>query len=464
MEGEAGEADGHAAGAVIASSPDMQLLADGYLRAGVNQHLVAMFVLQNEAYKAFCLHIERLLEWCRCRHLSDAVDADLERARERLGAARRSAVIVAAGTVSSSNTAVVAHQRIVLRPYILRSLRRPWPRRKRARTAPDPAYLLSGDLKQDVRVQPGLFYWVCEQTVGWDRPVVTASRHRMLGRDAVYAVMLMMAKQLQVSVVAKQFGVSDGHMSGVISMVVERMFHALAKYGSDIPWQHVRPQYAKFAEVIAARTMEPDARVVAFIDGTNKVTTKAKDSVQAAVMWNHKHKKPAIGYQGIHFPNGLTYYGAPCIGNKNDWNLYDKDGGDELFQEKLCSPDGAIQYALFGDGLYMSSDRLHVLGYLQPGFLGVPADVAAEFNHNMSVARVVVEHSFGRCHNLFPGMENLVSHRFKNGRVLRLWAIAFALCNLIACDEGIAAGVESFGLPPPSLEEFLSYYHDDADE
>jgi len=80
------------------------------------------------------------------------------------------------------------------------------------------------------------------------------------------------------------------------------------------------------------------------------------------------------------------------------------------------------------------------------------------FNVDMSIARVSIENIFGRVCNLFQNLNNWSYWKIDLNHPGDFYFIAVMLTNMLTCLRGGNQVSDRFLFPPPTLNDYLSYY------
>lgn len=194
-----------------------------------------------------------------------------------------------------------------------------------------------------------------------------------------------------------------------------------------------------------------NSRIVGFIDGTHVKIARPHGNARLENAAYSGHKKThTLKYQAVTTPDGICIdLAGPFAGSQHDSFLFANSG---LYRRlKPALKVGGIQYRIFGDPAYRSSDLLTV-GYKGQNL----TNGQKEYNKILSGSRVSIEWFFGAVKNNFQ-IFNILG-RLKVGGVRfcgAYFTIAVFLTNLKHCLEG-SQGSKYFNISPPRFEEYMN--------
>lgn len=231
----------------------------------------------------------------------------------------------------------------------------------------------------------------------------------------------------------------------VITMLVHELLediHDKWKHKlTDLDQEWIKPDV--FAAAISRRGA-PMPNVWGFIDGTARQICRPTEN-QADYYSGHK-RFHCLKYQSVVTPNGLiTNMYGPIEGRRHDGYML----GQSNLVEQLAANPRLSNYCVYGDPAYalhanvQAPFRGHDLGREQ-----------AEFNTLMSSVRQSVEWGFKGIVNLFAFVDFHKNQKMLLQPVGKYYLVAALLTNCHSClySNQIAT---SFGLPSPTLEEYL---------
>ncbi|ETV86977.1 hypothetical protein H257_01995 [Aphanomyces astaci] len=187
--------------------------------------------------------------------------------------------------------------------------------------------------------------------------------------------------------------------------------------------------------------------VWAFIDGTVRECCRPDGDERQRTVFNGHKRRHAVKYQTLVTPDGIISHAfGPIEGRRHDLTI--------LRQSKLESVIAADTrfrgFVIYGDPAYGYSDQL------ASPFGGARLTAAQrEVNKSISRVRISVEWSFGQVLQYWPIVDFKKKSRIGNSPIAKMYKVAVLLTNCITCDRGRNTNSAYFGLPPPTLEEYL---------
>ncbi|XRB22835.1 DDE Tnp4 domain-containing protein [Pseudoscourfieldia marina] len=227
-----------------------------------------------------------------------------------------------------------------------------------------------------------------------------------------------------------------------------------------------KPRMPGYAAAIrhACTAKYPDVEALsdiwAFIDGTLRPCARPSAAlfpgmnIQMTCYSGHK-RRHGLRYQAVTTPDGLiAHMFGPLPGRRHDLTLLRQSGLLEQL-DGMYMPNEQV-FRMYGDPAYRPGAHI-ATGY--PKQRNVPlGDLEYRFNRAMSSARICVEWSFKEINcRLAYYLNDII--RMKLGKsaagIGNIYVVSALLTNCLVCCEGCQTSV-AFGVPPPSLEEYLA--------
>ena len=211
-----------------------------------------------------------------------------------------------------------------------------------------------------------------------------------------------------------------------------------------------RQQYYDWAAAIHART-GASPRVIGFLDGTFiPVRRPGGHQAHQRQLYSRYYRGHGYKFQSVMLPNGMmaSLYG-PVAGRFSDSTMLAKSALLDEMAAVCESIDWHV--ALYSDSAYPRS--AHLLRGLKRNMIRTEAQQA--YQTAMNSSRTSVEWGFGCVSAQYPWMKT-VMQKAKLSPVAVNWQIAALLTNLNACLAGGNVVSDFFGVPPPSIQEYLN--------
>ncbi|KZZ87293.1 hypothetical protein AAP_05817 [Ascosphaera apis ARSEF 7405] len=248
------------------------------------------------------------------------------------------------------------------------------------------------------------------------------------------------------------FGVSPGYVDIVYNAVLKhfkvRFLPFLLFDSSRLTIEKIR----EYADVIGE-----DGKIWAFIDGTTKHI--CRPTINQEVSYTGHKAYHAYKWQAVVTPDGLcSSLAGPENGSRSDWRMYERSGIREIIQRLFTTnnvPDDERPF-IYGDAAYTSS-TVTMGPWRRPARGELTAQQRA-FNKRLSKKRVSVENFFAMVQNSWSLSVMHTSHRLGSSPVGLVFASSAFLENCKSCLRGSNQVSRRFGMPPPSLEEYLSVF------
>jgi hypothetical protein len=206
------------------------------------------------------------------------------------------------------------------------------------------------------------------------------------------------------------------------------------------------PRIRAYADAVA-RLGAPLETCFGFIDGTVlKVCRPCR--YQREAYSGHK-RCHCLKFQSVLLPDGIIAdLWGPSSGFHNDQHMLNNSGLEERLADAVF--DG---YTIYGDAGYTYSEHLAV-----PFRTAAMDEVERAFNDRMAALRISVEWGFARVTQLFSLLSFVPALRIYSSPVAKFYRVAVLLTNMITCISGTSEAATYFGLPLPSLDEYMSEF------
>lgn len=248
------------------------------------------------------------------------------------------------------------------------------------------------------------------------------------------------------------FGVSPTYISVVYNDV---MWHFHRRFTQFLRWDPERLTVSKirqYAEVIGE-----GGKVWAFIDGTTQQICRPGRN-QEVFYTGHKAFH-GYKWQGIVTPDGLcSSLAGPKEGSTSDWLMYEHSGIDEtinsLFNQHGIPLDR--RPLIYGDAAYTS--RMATMGPWRRPARGELSPEKISFNQRLSKKRVAVENFFSMVQAQWTLGVMRICHRLGSTPVALTFQAGVFLQNCMSCLRQRNQVSLKYGIPPPTLEEYLALF------
>ena len=244
------------------------------------------------------------------------------------------------------------------------------------------------------------------------------------------------------------FGMRKSHLSSAILTFARGLFLLAIKYLLDPRIWHARMPY--YASLVSRATNELMRNIWGFIDGTYRPT--ARPIRYQHLCYTRYKKCHAIKFQSIVTPDGMiAYLFGPFVGKRHDARMLAESGLMTILAD-LMPADGrnGQVYALYGDLAYPQSIWLFG-GFLNP----VQGSLEAQFNRQMSQARIAVEWGFNDIVTQFRHLDLTVNMKWLKEPIAVHYMNCAFLCNIRNCFYGNEV-LAYFGAEAMSLVDYLA--------
>jgi hypothetical protein len=246
------------------------------------------------------------------------------------------------------------------------------------------------------------------------------------------------------------FGRSEGMLSRIISTTLKWIYNRWAQ--RLFSWDHARLTPEKLEEFATAivEAGSPLLDVVGFIDGTVRPIARPTENQRSE--YNGHHRVHAMKFQAVTTPDGIiVHLSGPYQGRKHDGAIYKASRLQATLLDRVKDTAGN-NMCLFGDQGYKNSP---VLQTIIPGEEHELTDAQNAFNRAMAEVRAAVEWSFGCTLQYFAFSELKKSQRALLSLVHLHYFNSVLFANIHSCITQNNSCVGKFGIPPPTLEEYL---------
>lgn len=281
--------------------------------------------------------------------------------------------------------------------------------------------------------------------LGIPETIVTASRHKWNGNDALFITLRRLAYPCRLVDLRQLFGLSCASLSQCINFILRWLYrawkHLLGYHESRFSLEKVRG----YAAATAAAGC-PLKRCVGFIDGTLRPLCRPTH-MQRKIFNGHK-RNHGLKFQTVVTPDGIiSHMAGPFNGNRHDSAVLMLSGLLERMRERLHDNNGT--FCLYGDAGYPLTPHLVV------PFRGarIHADEAS-FNLAMSRFRLSVEWGYGAVAQQFGFVDFKKNLKLWLQPVALYYTAAVLLTNCKVCFRG-SATTQLFGTTPPELRDYL---------
>lgn len=156
-------------------------------------------------------------------------------------------------------------------------------------------------------------------------------------------------------------------------------------------------------------------------------------------------------YQTISTPDGMIYamYG-PVEGRRHDLTVLRQSEWEPVMEQ--CMIVNGQQYNIYGDSAYL------LRPWMQRPFALEFSDVyQLEFNRCMSSMRVSVEHNYRDFKQQWSSQDYARNLKVRQAPVGLLYQVSVIMFNFRTCLYRGGQTIDRFGIPPPTLEEYISF-------
>jgi len=244
------------------------------------------------------------------------------------------------------------------------------------------------------------------------------------------------------------FGRSESMLSRTVNHVLRWIYTHWAAL--LLRWDHTRLTPAKLEQFAAAvhDAGGPLRRVIGFIDGTVRPIAQPVQGQDRD--YNGHHRVHAMKYQVVTSPDGIIIHlSGPYQGRHHDLSMYRASGLHDILHLRAKDMEGNQMY-IYGDQAY---ELKPVCQVPFPEYEIIPGQRV--FNERMSEMRIAVEWSFGHVLQYFAFSDFKKSQRSLLSEVHLHYTVSVIFINIHSCMTGNNPSVGHFGVPPPTLEEYL---------
>ncbi|KAF0701891.1 hypothetical protein AaE_016260 [Aphanomyces astaci] len=273
--------------------------------------------------------------------------------------------------------------------------------------------------------------------------VVTAERTACSAVEALCILLRRFAVPDRWSDLMSMFGRSR---SGLYNIFLHVLDHIHNEFANIIFLDRIGAKLADFSQAIVDKGGEVE-NVWAFIDETVRECCRPGGDERQRCVFNGHKRRHAVKYQTLVTPDGIIAHAfGPIEGRRHDLTILRQSN-----LESVIGMDGRFGgFVVYGDPAYGYSDQL------ASPFGGARLTAAQrEVNKSMSRVRISVEWSFGQVVQYWPIVDYKKKMRIGKSPISKMYKVAVLLTNCITCDRGRNTNSVYFGLPPPSLEEYL---------
>ena len=249
------------------------------------------------------------------------------------------------------------------------------------------------------------------------------------------------------------FQCSAGRVSTGINTALNVLDAAFGCKLGQLPVGYLRSIASVAAERFVVRG-SPNRKCIGALDGTLRRIARPSLGGYTGIVqestYSGMDKVHGLKYLCVTLPNGLIIMFGPKTGNTNDSTLLLQSGwsiqmaGDNMLRDYVFIVDRGFGYR---NNLVVGPVRRPRLG-----------DLTAEekrWNKALSRVRTSVEWSFGAVANSFQHLEMKRYQRVLETPVALQYRAAVFLSNCRTCMRGGNVVSKYFGMPPPSLAEYL---------
>jgi hypothetical protein len=222
----------------------------------------------------------------------------------------------------------------------------------------------------------------------------------------------------------------------------------------------------EYAAAIGNSLGSEDESIFGFIDETEVAICRQPSTENQSFFYDSGHKKQhAIGHIAIVLPNGLfgcMFSGIPAAGGGDATLCMQIRLGERLGEVLRHLPPGQFRF-VYGDAAFGSQD--YVLGPYKRAGNRILAPTQRALNQWLSTRRIMVKHGFGGVKTNFKFLSSRTSSLAGLCPISLYMPVFSFLYNCRVCLRGGSQISEMFGLPPPSVEEYVEgIYRREGDE
>ncbi|KAI6827985.1 hypothetical protein KC342_g9748 [Hortaea werneckii] len=239
----------------------------------------------------------------------------------------------------------------------------------------------------------------------------------------------------------EDFGRSPGYLSVVLTTLLNIFQHGMINRSDGTPcsYQKLR-QYAE-----AIKDAGAEGYIWGFIDG--HFMGFSRPLIDQQVYSSGHYKAHGLKLQGMVTPDGLiASLEGPCFGKEDDWSIY----------QSSRVPRRIYRMMNRGDPAYVNAYGIMAPFQHRRGFQHLSQN-RQSFNRTMSSLRISVEHAFGMVFRTYTATAFASSLQLGQQPVAAHYRVAALLINCTTCIRQRNQTTDRFGVPPPSLEEYLGY-------
>ena len=291
----------------------------------------------------------------------------------------------------------------------------------------------------------------------FDMPVTfeTLGDHKFTGEEGVLLLLCRFRSTDPLLKLTWETGRSISAISEAVVYVVEHVVSKFPHLIDQRSFSSWAPHFSTFAAAFAAKGL-PIPNLVAFIDG--KLYPVCRPGRYQRVLYSGHKRIHGCKTQGTVFPNGIQPFPyGPINGSHHDSFVLGTSQIVQLMHD-ICRggplapgvPGGlGHDYVLFGDSAYPISL------FLWRMYKGAMTAGQANFNADMSPARVSVEWGFGKIVELWPFLDYRKKLQVLLSPVGLFMQVGNVLTNMHTCLYGSIVS-DAFGVEPPDLDEYMA--------
>lgn len=187
-----------------------------------------------------------------------------------------------------------------------------------------------------------------------------------------------------------------------------------------------------------------------FIDGTFRPTCRPGEDQKT--LYSGHYRLHGIKFQAVMTPNGIiANLDGPWVGRRHDSGMLTESGLLDSLRVKMETL--GQKFRLYGDPAYPISE--YIEGPFRKGAAELTV-IEKDFNEAMSGLRIAVEWGFGEVIQTWAFLDFYKNLKIGLQPVGTYYAVGTLLTNCRVC-LGLGGKVSDFfGVPPPSLEEYLN--------
>ncbi|ETV93793.1 hypothetical protein H310_12357 [Aphanomyces invadans] len=275
--------------------------------------------------------------------------------------------------------------------------------------------------------------------------VITPERTACTGVEALCILLRRFAVPDRWSDLVTMFGRSR---SGLCNIFLHVLDHIYSKFAEIIylDRDRISTKLPQFSQSVVAKGAEVH-NVWAFIDGTVRECCRPEVDERQRTVYNGHKRRHAVKFQTLVTPDGIIAHAyGPIEGRRHDLTILRRSDSESV----IAGDDRFRGFIVYGDPAYGYPDQL-----ASPFGGARLTDAQRKVNKSMSRVRISVEWSFGQVLQYWPIVDFKKKMRIGNSPISKMYKVAVLLTNCITCDRGRNTNSAYFGLPPPSLEEYL---------